>query len=231
MNQHEWVYKCQTFYEENRLEPGNPEDGLWHKAHYPEPACLGGETFIWLLKEHHAVQGVLQSLEYNHCCLGGWEKHYLTGEWAYLLPDCLRLFSERGKSNCEKLHSVRDEFGRSLNGLGAAKRLNAKRDREGRSINAVKGGQLSKDLRVGVHGRSAEEMTENGKVGGRLSKEKGLGIFAPGQQQAGGLAASKQRWQCTETGKVSAAGPLTGYQKARGIDPTKRVRRLDLEGG
>lgn len=34
----------------------------------------------------------------------------------------------------------------------------------------------------------------------------------------------KQKWECTVTGYVSTPGPLSRYQKARGIDPTNRRR-------
>jgi hypothetical protein len=33
-----------------------------------------------------------------------------------------------------------------------------------------------------------------------------------------------EKFKCLVTGKVSTAGPLTGYQKARGIDPSLRER-------
>lgn len=82
MDQHEYVLGCQRYYAENYYEPGNPEDGEWHDCHYPAPACLGGTTIIKLLKQHHAVQGVLQSEEYGRPCIYGWEgkllpDHYL----------------------------------------------------------------------------------------------------------------------------------------------------------
>lgn len=80
MNQHEYVLGCQRYYAENGYEPGNPEDGEWHDCHYPVPKCLGGTETVKLLKQHHAVQGVLQSEEYQRCCIWGWEKAYLDGE-------------------------------------------------------------------------------------------------------------------------------------------------------
>ena len=80
MNQHEWVRGCLSYYEENGLVPGNPDDGVWHKAHYPAPRCLGGVKEVLLLEEHHAVQGVLQSEEYGVGCVHGWEKKHLKGE-------------------------------------------------------------------------------------------------------------------------------------------------------
>jgi len=79
MNQHDFVAGCFQWYLEADLQPGNPEDGEWHKCHYPVPRRLGGDKIILLLKEHHAVQGVLQSEEYQKCCVHGWEKKLLTG--------------------------------------------------------------------------------------------------------------------------------------------------------
>ena len=79
-NQHTWVYGCYAYYLENQIEPGNPEDGDWHAAHWPVPASKGGTKTILLLKEHHAVHGVLQSEEWQLPCIYGWEANYLEGE-------------------------------------------------------------------------------------------------------------------------------------------------------
>jgi hypothetical protein len=40
----------------------------------------------------------------------------------------------------------------------------------------------------------------------------------------GGKTTSSQKWICLETGFVANAGNLTKYQKARGIDTSKRVK-------
>ncbi len=230
-DQHEFVENCLNWYKKADLQPGNPEDGLWHKAHYPVPQCLGGTDWVWLLKEHHAVQGVLQSLEYKHCCVSGWEKYYLTGYWEYLLPVFITSCGERGRRNLERMHAEKDGFGRSLLGVRNAERMNSELNELGRSVNAVKGGRLSRQNGKGALCRTMEQMTADGKVGGTLTKEKGLGIFAPGQQALGGSTAAKQKWECTVTGKITAAGPLTQWQRARGIDTSNRIRRYDLEGG
>ena len=96
-------------------------------------------------------------------------------------------------------------------------------------------------------------MSEKGKEIGNRSKEEGFGIFAPGMSSLGGkicgrkhaesghcariahlggIAAGPEaakrinatRWQCTVSGKVSTPGPLTNYQKSRGIDPSNRIQ-------
>jgi len=88
--QHKFVEYCQAYYTEIGISPGNPLDGEWHKAHYPVPKCLGGEEWVWLLKPHHAIHGVLQSIEFQHRCIRSWEKNYLP-------PDYLELYFEAMK--------------------------------------------------------------------------------------------------------------------------------------
>jgi hypothetical protein len=80
LTQQQWVEGCYAYYAENGYEPGNPEDGEWHDCHYPVPRCAGGSETIKLLKQHHAVQGVLQSEEHQRPCIWGWEADYLEGE-------------------------------------------------------------------------------------------------------------------------------------------------------
>ena len=74
--------------------------------------------------------------------------------------------------------------------------------------NAKKGGNKVKKLGVGIHGRSKEEIIEHGRMGGLK----------------GGKTTSSQKWMCLETGFVTNAGNLTKYQRARGIDTSKRKR-------
>jgi len=84
LSQKEFVEGCYNWYREADLQPGNPEDGDWDEAHYPVPKCKDGTETILLLKEHHAVQGVIQSEEMQHMCIFNWEKKYLTGEYLEL---------------------------------------------------------------------------------------------------------------------------------------------------
>jgi hypothetical protein len=86
MDQHTFVKSCYSYYEKNDLTPGNPEDGKWEKAHYPVPECRDGTETILLLCEHHHIQGVLQSLEFDTQCFWPTAKYYLKGSWMWLLP-------------------------------------------------------------------------------------------------------------------------------------------------
>ena len=84
LSQKEFVEGCYNWYREVDLQPGNPEDGQWDEAHYPVPKCKDGTETILLLREHHAVQGVIQSEEMQWKCIWGWEEKYLEGEYLEL---------------------------------------------------------------------------------------------------------------------------------------------------
>jgi hypothetical protein len=110
--------------------------------------------------------------------------------------------------------------------------------------NDKKGGKKSKELGIGVHGRTKEQMDEDARKGGKKSKELGIGVHGRTKEQMsedsrkggkiggkiGGKLGSEitnsQKWMCEETGFVSTFGPLTIYQRNRGIDTSKRVRIL-----
>ena len=55
-------------------------------------------------------------------------------------------------------------------------------------------------LKVGIHGLTSEQLSENAKK------------------------TNSQKWMCLETGHISNSGGLSNYQKARGIDTSKRKR-------
>lgn len=119
MDQHEYVRGALAYYAENYYEPGNPEDGIWEDCHYPKPECLGGRTTIKLLKQHHAVQGVLQSEEYQHRCIWGWEVDYLSGE---LLDTARKWMSQSVVDSWKKLDSQqrKNKLRGLIPGMGAS---------------------------------------------------------------------------------------------------------------
>ncbi len=109
------------------------------------------------------------------------------------------------------------------------------------------------ELAKKVREENARRMSIKGKEIGERSKKEKFGIFAPGMSSLGGkicgrknaenghcariaylgglttgaAAATKlnsQRWRCTVTGHESTPGPLTIYQRSRGIDPSNRIR-------
>jgi hypothetical protein len=79
---------------------------------------------------------------------------------------------------------------------------------------------------VGVHGLTKEELSEAAKIAGNKTKENKTGIFGLSLEErieAGKISLS-QKWKCIETGYTSNAAGLTHYQKARGIDTSKRIK-------
>lgn len=219
MNQHEWVYGCYAYYLENYIEPGNPEDGVWEAAHWPVPACKGGTKTVLLLKEHHAVHGALQSEEWQYPCIFGWEKKYLSGEMLALYKKWKTKLALIANAN--RTPEQRSEYARRANAAQGAKgrservrRANASltpeqrsaiaRKRRAAQLKSTTPEQRSEAMRKANINRSKEKMIENGK-------------------QAA-VRLQSQRWKCLVTGKVTNAGSLTTYQRARGIDPSLRER-------
>ena len=76
--QNTYVQKILTHYKRQDIQQGDPNEGIWHQAHYPQPSQLGNQTIL-LLREHHAIQGVLQSEEYQMPCVFGWERKFVVG--------------------------------------------------------------------------------------------------------------------------------------------------------
>lgn len=85
ITQREFVEGCLRYYAENYYQQGNSEDGQWDICHYPVPKCKGGTETILLLRQHHAIQGLLQSEEFDHPCIGFWEQDYLPESYLTLL--------------------------------------------------------------------------------------------------------------------------------------------------
>ena len=112
----------------------------------------------------------------------------------------------------------------------------------------ILGGKKSYELGVGIHSLTTEQIRENSKKGGQKTKELGIGVCGLSLEQrieigrknyknGIGLASitkekrkeivkttNSQRWMCLETGHITTSGPLTKYQRARGICTLKRVR-------
>jgi general stress protein YciG len=101
---------------------------------------------------------------------------------------------------------------------------------EDRTENGRKGGTISgnnnKKNKTGFCGRSKEKMREDGRKAGKACYEKKIGIFAKTKEELSAQAAkvNSQKWKCLVTGFITNPGTLSGYQKARGIDTSQRIR-------
>ena len=102
--------------------------------------------------------------------------------------------------------------------------------KEERSENSKKGGKISGqksyEQKLGIHALTTEERRKLGKQ----KYERGTGIHGRTKEEMSEHSrktvkiTNAQVWECTITGYRSTPGPLTKYQKARGIDTSNRIR-------
>ena len=106
-------------------------------------------------------------------------------------------------------------------GKGLAAIPKEKRSEIGRKV--VERNKINK---VGIFALTKEQMSENGRKNSIKNKENKVGIFGISLEERRKICGkvNSQKWKCLETGYITTAGPLTTYQKARGIDTSKRMR-------
>jgi hypothetical protein len=243
ITQREYVEGCQQWYREADLQPGNPEDGVWEQCHYPVPKCLGGTETVLLLKEHHAVQGVLQSEEFGHPCIYGWEKRYLDDEIALIWKKWMRAKAQPSLDVWASLpYEEKQKRGRSAQSQMTKEQLRrgweAMRNKmtpEQRSAQArymldippeKKKEAVEKATKTNLerNPNHFREMAKKARASESYeTKRKRMEACHKPEVHAKALAKTNSRkFKCRVTGKVSTAGPLTRYQNARGIDPSLR---------
>lgn len=149
------------------------------------------------------------------------EQAIKNGKKAYELGlGMFTLTPEERSNNSRKLGKKSYELG-----IGVHGRTKEKRIEDARNAGLV-GGKRTRELGVGICGITKEERSKRGKIIGRKHYKNKTACFSitPEQRVEINKKTNFQRWMCLETGYVTTAGPLTRYQKARGIDPSKRVR-------
>ena len=98
-----------------------------------------------------------------------------------------------------------------------------------RNIGKESGKKLKKDKK-GIFSRSKKEIIEDSKNGGKKCKQLKVGFFNRSIDQMtedgkkGASVTNSKKFKCNVTGFISTSGPLTRYQKKRGIDPSNRTR-------
>jgi hypothetical protein len=102
--------------------------------------------------------------------------------------------------------------------------------KEQKSENGKKASQTQKELGIGVYGLTKEQRSQNGKKAAKTNKKNKTSIYELTPEQLsengkkGGKKTSSQKWMCEETGHISTPAGLSNYQRARGIDTSKRRR-------
>jgi hypothetical protein len=85
---------------------------------------------------------------------------------------------------------------------------------------------------LGCFSLTTEQRKEANKKSDETNRKNGTGIYGMSiekMKETGKKFSEKmnsQRWECTETGYISTPAGLSSYQKARGIDTSKRIRIL-----
>jgi hypothetical protein len=235
MNQHEWVELCQQYYKDEGLCPGNPYDGDWEEAHYPEPDGIGDEKIL-LLHEHHQIQGILQSEEYGRMCF--WipnVKPVLYGIWWtnwFELCDIFHKWTKRTSENSlsyvdvEYRRGKQKEVGRrhveNRTGFLSA-------DEETQREYSSLGGKRSMKLRVGIHGLSDEERRENGGKGWKVAKERGYCFGTFEDRSRNSKEKISKRYYAVWTCQVSSKPTLGRYSKGSPVVPLSSQQVEDMK--
>lgn len=101
---------------------------------------------------------------------------------------------------------------------------------EQRAENVKESHKTQKELGIGLWGFTLEKRRDNQKRANETNRNNETGIYSLTKEQRieagkrGGKVVSYQMWECTETGFVANAGNLAKYQRAKGIDTSKRKR-------
>jgi hypothetical protein len=95
-----------------------------------------------------------------------------------------------------------------------------------RRENGKKSGYKHKENGTGLFALTKEQRSENGRKNGLKNHKEGKGCFSltPEQRKEINKKTNSQKWRCLVTGHISTPGALSNYQKARGIDTSKRIR-------
>jgi hypothetical protein len=111
---------------------------------------------------------------------------------------CFSLTPEKRKEINKKTNETNKINGNGIYSITAERRkeINKKSD------------ETNKRNNTGIYSMTKEEKLESGKNWGKKGSKK----------------TNSQKWMCIETGFVSTPGPLSIYQKNRGIDTSKRKR-------
>jgi hypothetical protein len=133
-----------------------------------------------------------------------------------------RVLGADGIKNCSKAGTKGGKKSKKL-GSGIHGRTQEQMTEDGKKGGTISG-KRNYELGLGIHGRTKEQMTEDGKK----AKKLGLGYHGRTQEQMtedgkkGAKTTNSQKWMCLETRYISNSGGLSRYQKARGIDTSKR---------
>jgi hypothetical protein len=209
-----YIYKI-TFEEVPYYYYGVKKEEYYNQEYWGSP-----KTNKWCWELYTPKKQILEVFEFSD---GGWleaqevEKRLIqpvfnTDKWClnenYSGVVSLECLIRGGKITGNK----NKEFGRGFCGI----------TKEERSIIS----KMNYENGIGLGGMTGEKRIEIGKKGAAKNKKNKVAIFALTKEQLSnqGKKTNSQRWECLETGFITNPGNLTQYQRARGIDTSKRKR-------
>lgn len=229
------------------------ELGLYVERHHTFPKSIYGKnTRIVCLtaKEHYIAHVLLEKICIKRYGLEHWKTKKMTN--AHISMSMQNKKSKEIYVNSKLYENSRIRHGKNMQEVLKGNQYGIKggnkcRDlklgffamsEEERFLQRSKAGKISGKLmyeqKRGIFSRSKEQMTIDGRKSAEKQKELGIGLYGLTFEQRSTIGKkcgkenakklNSQRWQCTVTGKISSPGPLTIYQKAKGIDTSNRIR-------
>ena len=208
MKQTEYLNGVLDYYRECGITPGDPNEGRWEDAHTPYPRGMG-ESTVPLLHEHHVIHDLWQSEELGEC-------HFYninvlrvlnkSGFWPSSWFDLWEIYDELSTEN-----TLKGRLSQEANGTGVF-------NPEVRTKGHSKSHETCRRKKIGVYAKETQ------KKGGKAIFEQGKGIFSPEVLGKGAKKLNSQIWECLVTGEQLPPGPLSCFQKKRGIDTKLRKR-------
>lgn len=214
-----------------------------------DPYCLnkncGGKISLSVLRESGKKGGkkAIKKLIENKLGIHGWTKEQFSengkksGRKCYELKVGIHALTFEQRSEIGKRgNETNKKNGTGVYGMTFEQKSEG--GKKGGKIGGKISGNRNKELNKGYCGLTKEERKAAGKIGGKISgkivgnqnKELNRGICGMSKKEKsdagkkGSKNTNSQKWICLETGYVSTPGPLTLYQKSRGIDISKRKK-------
>lgn len=198
--QTEYLEGVLNYYRECDITIGDPNEGRWENAHTPLPRGMGDNT-VPLLHCHHVIHDLWQSEWLNEC-------HFYPSDAKKLLYSA-NLWPDNWFELCDIHDRLFSDHQRKVGSGNASASA---------PIRLPRADRTNREQGTGIYARGTASK------GGKAIFEKGLGIFAPENLGKGCKNTNSQKWQCLVTGEISTPGPLTCFQKKRGIDTKLRKR-------
>ena len=221
-----YVYKI-TFLEVPHYYYGVHKEKVFNEEYFGSPYT---HKNYW--EKYTPQKEILELFDFND---NGWiqaqkvEKDYIKPVYNTdphcLNENCGGLFSlEHQRINGKKGSEKAKEMGVGIFSLSQEQRI--ENSRKSGKIN----GKKNYENKIGIFSLTKEQKIEISRRAGKKTYELKIGVHSLTKEQKieigkkGSKNTNQQRWMCLETGYITTSGPLSLYQKKRGIDISKRIK-------